>query len=818
MQSLPLALAPLGRLRQFILYRLEPHPTKPGKTAKYPCDPSTGWKHDAHDPAIWAGAEEAIAAAARFGPSYGIGFVFTDNDPYFFIDIDDCLLPNGQWSEVANQLCTVFAGCAIGRSQSGRGLHIFGAAYVPPHAKKNIAHHLEFYHRKRFVALADSDGEVGSADHMPDPRAVQWLIDSYFPDDGSPDDPEPGPGRLTDAPRADWNGPRDDDDLIRRACNAKSANAAFNGGITFNDLWLGDVDEMTRKLAAQGKPYDASGADASLSMSLAFWTGCHGTRMLDLMRRSGLVRDKWEREDYLPLTIATACAKQTSVCQDKAPVPPPPAPVGVPAPPDANAALGPPAPSPDTFGYFVNREHAQAFFAGCAYVSDLDKVRVPDGRCLSRSPFNNWCGDHVFQHATESSWVKEGWKYFLASSKAWGQTVHRLGYFPGEPTGQITTDLDDVRLVNTYRPTSEPMALGDVSPWLDLLQRMWPQDWKLVDNWLKSERQHPGNQKWCPFLQGVPGCGKSTVLNVLARMVGEHNVNRVRPADIKSQFTGALDCAHLMIMEEGEQSASSHQIVQMMKSLITDRNVVVESKGVDRRSAKSRLSVIVAANDKGAMPKDRNDRRIAPLFAAQQRAEDLIRDGMERDGPYFHQLNEWLDKQGGFEAVHYYYATTPIEPEYDPLIHRNAPATSSTLEAIDHGLDTRQQYIMDCIELGQEGFCGGFVSGRYVQRMFEGPKRTSISQRAIKHLLEGMGYIRHPALKLTGGRTANVVEPDFDYTYLYVRADDKELLGIVKETDVCRAYAASQKSKARVVPMDTRSQVIAFVPPPPRTS
>lgn len=36
------------------------------------------------------------------------------------------------------------------------------------------------------------------------------------------------------------------------------------------------------------------------------------------MRQSELVRDKWEREDYLPRTILSACAQQANVLQIQA--------------------------------------------------------------------------------------------------------------------------------------------------------------------------------------------------------------------------------------------------------------------------------------------------------------------------------------------------------------------------------------------------------------------------------------------------------------------------------------------------------------------
>ena len=55
---------------------------------------------------------------------------------------------------------------------------------------------------------------------------------------------------------------------------------------------------------------------------LAFWTGKDAARIERLMRRSALVREKWDRDDYLgPRTIMGAISRQVQVLQDKRPEP-----------------------------------------------------------------------------------------------------------------------------------------------------------------------------------------------------------------------------------------------------------------------------------------------------------------------------------------------------------------------------------------------------------------------------------------------------------------------------------------------------------------
>ena len=95
MKELPTALAAFAAYRQFIIYKSVASLTRPGKQDKLPCDWRSGFNADAHDPRIWLDAQKAIDLAAKWGEPYGVGFVFTEKDPFWFLDIDDCLTAGG---------------------------------------------------------------------------------------------------------------------------------------------------------------------------------------------------------------------------------------------------------------------------------------------------------------------------------------------------------------------------------------------------------------------------------------------------------------------------------------------------------------------------------------------------------------------------------------------------------------------------------------------------------------------------------------------------------------------------------------------------
>ena len=295
MSLLPPPLHALTKYRQFIIYDIN---------TKLPIDYRTGKPSDAHNPEMWL---DYMTCSGYVHGHYGLGFVFTENDPFFFLDIDKCLV-NGQWSELALELLGSFNGAGVEVSKSGKGLHIIAQGNCPPHSCKNVQLGIELYTEGRYCALTGLNalGDAGT-DHT---GALGHLVQTYFPDKG---------GNIensdwTNEPVEEWNGIEDDDQLIERARASKSAQSVFRKKATFDDLWQADPDVLGDFFPSQsGSPYDASSADAALAQHLAFWTGKNCERMRTIMLKSGLYREKWERSDYLPRTILRATATQKDV-------------------------------------------------------------------------------------------------------------------------------------------------------------------------------------------------------------------------------------------------------------------------------------------------------------------------------------------------------------------------------------------------------------------------------------------------------------------------------------------------------------------------
>ena len=152
MWQLPNALEPLGAYRQFIITHLIPDPKRPGKTNKIPLGRDFA-AIDAHDPSTHMTWREAAFLCAAMGDDYQPAFVLTEADPFFCLDFDDCLLPDGSgWAPGTLAILARFPGAATEVSISGKGLHLWGYGKPPAHGTRAGAD-FEFYSHHRLIVL-----------------------------------------------------------------------------------------------------------------------------------------------------------------------------------------------------------------------------------------------------------------------------------------------------------------------------------------------------------------------------------------------------------------------------------------------------------------------------------------------------------------------------------------------------------------------------------------------------------------------------------------------------------------------------------------
>jgi hypothetical protein len=157
---------------QWLCWRSE---LRNGKATKVPYDPKNGDRASTADAKTWGTYEQAEEALGDPSNGYkGVGFVFTENDPYTGIDLDKCRDPEtGEFEPWARELIQEI-GTYTEISPSGRGVHMFVRAKLPGAGHR--AGQIEIYSSGRYFTVT---GE--SVPDTPDLIAErQELIDRLY--------------------------------------------------------------------------------------------------------------------------------------------------------------------------------------------------------------------------------------------------------------------------------------------------------------------------------------------------------------------------------------------------------------------------------------------------------------------------------------------------------------------------------------------------------------------------------------------------------------------------------------------------------------
>jgi len=275
---------------QWVCYKIEIREDKP---TKIPINWNGGSRAKSDDPATWGTFEQCASVAKRYE---GIGFIVSASDPYVGIDLDHCVIENPEtgikelesWARlIVNQFDSYAE-----YSRSGSGVHIIIKGKKPGRRCRVSEHpNIEIYEDRRFLVMTGCLVPGNSGIIQPAANEISALyFDMFGNAETGSDDPEK-PRKLSTNKRLNVaDKPLTDDEVIDKAKAAKN-------GPQFTQLWNGDLSNNNN---------DASAADQALCNFLAFWTDCNQPQMDRLFRQSGLMREKWERDDYREQTLQRA--------------------------------------------------------------------------------------------------------------------------------------------------------------------------------------------------------------------------------------------------------------------------------------------------------------------------------------------------------------------------------------------------------------------------------------------------------------------------------------------------------------------------------
>lgn len=275
-----LALRELAPRPQWVLWRYE---TRNGKRTKVPYSALTGRPASTTKKQTWTKYDSAIDAMVKNGDrnnlNDGIGFVFTDEDPYVGIDLDKCISNENVIEEWALEIITTLDSYTE-YSPSGKGFHIYIKAQK--RSDKCRTGRLEIYSTGRYFTFTGNRYEKTSEKIETRKEQFTKIFDQYL------ERSETNPSvEITNL------------DLSLRV-DPKKLQSLISNNPKFRKTWNHQRDDL--------KDQSMSGYDLSLAnfTAQAGWSDNEIAALIILHRHTWGEEEKGHRQDYLIRQIKIA--------------------------------------------------------------------------------------------------------------------------------------------------------------------------------------------------------------------------------------------------------------------------------------------------------------------------------------------------------------------------------------------------------------------------------------------------------------------------------------------------------------------------------
>jgi primase-polymerase (primpol)-like protein len=256
----------IANRNQWVCWRTE---DRDGKPTKIPIDPSTGRFASTTDPSTWCSFDRAYEYALGADGVAGLGFVFTEDDPFVGVDLDGCRDPDtGRPAEVAKTIVDRLDSYTE-VSPSGTGYHVIVRGDLPE--GRNRHGDIECYATSRYFTVT-GDHVSGTPEGIEQRSEVLAAIHAEY---------VAAETTETTTKAHPFSANLADRELLQKARQASNSER-------FERLWNGSTVDYPSH----------SEADMALCCHLAFWTGGDPEQMDRLFRDSGLMRKKWDEVHF----------------------------------------------------------------------------------------------------------------------------------------------------------------------------------------------------------------------------------------------------------------------------------------------------------------------------------------------------------------------------------------------------------------------------------------------------------------------------------------------------------------------------------------
>ena len=241
---------------------------------------------------------------------------------------------------------------------------------------------------------------------------------------------------------------------------------------------------------------------------------------------------------------------------------------------------------------------------------------------------------------------------------------------------------------NIWRPTDIVPKKGDVKLFLTHINSLCDGDEQAIDtlmSFMAHAIQKPAEKvRWMPVLIGGQGTGKTTMVDILGRLVGASNYASISAQDMLGDWTGDLEGKLVVGIEEMRisRSSASTALATALKEKITNNTLNIKKKYISDYSIDNIIRFVGLSNYRSPIEIEHSDRRYYVITSLTTDGDTkVISEATKSWLPGYH---NWLNS-GGYSHIMYYLMKIDVS-RFTP----NA-APEMSLEMIQHKMEIQEQ-------------------------------------------------------------------------------------------------------------------------------
>lgn len=233
-------------------------------------------------------------------------------------------------------------------------------------------------------------------------------------------------------------------------------------------------------------------------------------------------------------------------------------------------------------------------------------------------------------------------------------------------------------------------------------------------------------------LRSGQGTGKGSFVRALGMIWGKRHFRHVADVEhLLGRFNAHLENAILVYCDEAYWAGDKHH-VSALKAMITETTRIIERKGVNAMEVNNLTRLIIATNNRWAVPAELDDRRFLVLE---------VSDARVGQHDYFEALHHELENGGAAGFLQFL-----LEYDIGGFSPYVVPKTTALLEAKVYGMDAVGQFIFDML-----------LAGVNLRGGWEREVPTAVLQAAYMDSAHAVGHLRRASETMLGKRLMQLV-------------------------------------------------------------